>query len=101
MMLTTDERFTQLTNALRDQGLSFTESKNERGIHITIKARNILISTESKIITIYQRYGPVTIILDGIENGLAKLYVKDFGPFKAALTLDCSAINMYVRYDWI
>jgi len=97
---TTIERFGQLTKALQDQGLQVTGSISGQGLHITIKARKIVI-TELKIITIYQRYGPVTIYLDGIENGLAKLYVKGFGEFKASVTLDCSTINIYVRDDWI
>jgi len=96
----TIERFGQLTKALQDQGLQVTGSINWQGLHITIKARKIVI-TELKIITIYQRYEPVTIYLDGIENGLAKLYVKGFGEFKASVSLDCFEIKIYVRDDWI
>ena len=95
------ERFNQLTKALKDQGLLFTESKSERIMHITIKGKNILVSTDSKIIAIYQDYGPVTMSLEGVENGLAYLNVKGFGSFKAALTLGCATIDMYVRDDWI
>ena len=97
---TSIERFGQLTKALQDQGLQVTGSISGQGLHITMKAIKIVM-TELKTITIYQRYGPVTIYLDGIENGLAKLYVKGFGEFKASVTLDCSEIKIYVRDDWI